>query len=140
MQTGELRFNFDKLEQMMAQAIQKARDEQYKNVSAALIGALPELIATLRNIVVSPDASANQRMRCVELLCMCWARVLRTGLREDRATVSREKFVAKKMRAQADKIEAAAKDKLAALEISKQRKKIARQLKRAEQAAAKQEN
>ena len=85
MQTGELRFNFNKLQELMARATEKARDGAYKNVSAAIIDALPELVATLRNIVVSPEASVAQRLRCVELLCVCWSRTLKHGLREKNA-------------------------------------------------------
>src|SRR5437660_1593772 len=137
MQHDDLKFKWQQLELWMSEAIKRADDGTCKRVSDSLIPILPELMGTLRDIITDQTSTPIVKMRCLEIVMSAWAKCLRSELRTQRAAVAQDRFRAKKSVADAQRIEAAANDKLAALEISKQRKKIARQLKLAEQAAKK---
>ena len=130
---SELRFHWDKLESYMLAAIDKSASDGTA-VSDAIKSAIPDMIAALRGVIVSTDASPTQRMRACEILFSSWSRCLRADLREQRAEVSTQKWRAKQAAALAQRTTAKAQDKKSQLEISKERKRIQRQLTNAEQA------
>ena len=135
MQQSEMRFTWDKLEFYLLSAIDKSANDG-SAVSDAIKDVIPDLISALKALIVSTDPSVTsaQRMRACEILFSSWSRCLRADLREQRAEVSTQKWRAKQAAALAQRTTAKAQDKKSQLEISKERKRIQRQLTNAEQA------
>lgn len=105
------------LEHYIAEAIAKTRSKPHRNVSALLAEVLPEIVAELRRMAISPDSDIPTRKFAITMLESFWRTLLSTAQGASRTAVKREHV---KVRAK----RVAAAETQTALAIAAERRRI----------------
>ena len=116
------------------EALTKVQTGEADKVSSVLAEIMPDVLKALHAMATSDESTQGQRKWALEAILSIFARLMTMRLREDRAEITQQKWLAKRANAEAARSLAKAQDKKSQLEISRERKRIQRQLTKVEQA------
>jgi hypothetical protein len=124
--------SFDRLENLMSSALEKATIERLKPVSQALLPILPDVIGGLRDVITDPTSTPTQRMRALEMVMAAWSRCIRSEVQLTKAEHARNRHRLATAQAATERAKAKAAERAAKVYEAKEQKRIARILKKHE--------
>ena len=126
--------SLDRLELLLARALQKVKDEQLRDICRALALLLPETLVAVQGVSIDPSASPGQRLQAANMLLSLHSRVLAADLEADRTAALAAKARAIADQARAAKMAARAEHKKQDNEVARVRRRYARALAQGEKA------
>jgi hypothetical protein len=127
--------SLDKIDYLMQKALDKCTSDKLRSVVNTLREMLPETLAAIQSVAVSPESSPSQKLKAGEMILGIHARVIAADNEYQRTEAIKAKSRAVSEAARAERLRVKLDAKKVLLEEARTRRKYSRVLEKAEEAA-----